>query len=309
MSKKKAFWFLVGCAVLWSTGGFLIKSVNMQPLAISGARSLIAAVFLVLVRGKPRFSSKPVFTGAALAYAGTLTAFVLATRLTTAADAVLLQYTAPVFVLVFGYLFLRERVTRVDALVTFLVIAGLVIFFLESLGKSTALSTAPLGNALGVLSGVFFALQAVLLRRSSNEGLSTESVIVFGNLICTLIALPVLLQSRPTLLDLVWLLLAGVFQVGLSYVLYMKVLPHVTSLELILVPVIEPILNPVMVFFLRGEKPGLTTILGGIFILSVVTLWCLYRARSQGIPLDTAIEDAAPARAKPPAEEQDRQLK
>ena len=283
MNKKKAFWFLVGCAALWSTGGFLIKSVNMQPLAISGARSLVAAIFLMLVRGRPRFTRKPVFLGAALAYAGTLTCFVFATRLTTAADAVLLQYTAPVFVLLFGYLILHERVTRVDALVTFLVIAGLVVFFLESLGKTNTLPTAPIGNALGVLAGVFFALQAVMLRRSSDEGLSPESVLVCGNLICFTIAIPALLQSRPGLMDLLWLLLAGTFQVGLSYVLYSAALPHVTSLELILVPVIEPILNPIMVFFLKGEKPGMTTILGGVFILTIVTLWCLYRARRLGL--------------------------
>lgn len=294
MNKKKAFWFLVGCAVLWSTGGFLIKSVDMHPLAISGSRSLVAAVFLTILRGRPRFTRKPVFFGAALAYTGTLTCFVASTRLTTAADAVLLQYTAPIFVLLFGYLILHERVTRLDALVTVLVIGGLVVFFLESLGKSSAMPTAPLGNALGVLAGVFFALQAVMLRRSSNEGMSAESVIIFGNLISFTIAIPFLLQSRPSPMDLLWLLIAGVFQVGLAYALYTAALPHVTSLELILVPVIEPILNPIFVFFLKGEKPGLTTILGGVFILTVVTVWCLYRARSQNIPLGAALEDIKP---------------
>ncbi len=292
MTKQKAFWFLVICAVLWSTGGFLIKSVDMQPFAITGGRSLFAALFLILVRGKPRFSRKPVFIGAALAYAGTMTAFVFATRMTTAADAIMLQYTAPVWVLIFSYIFLRERISKVDVLVTFLIIAGLAIFFLDSLSKAEPMSTAPIGNALGVLSGVFFALQAVLLRRSSNEGLSPESVIIAGNLFCFVASLPLLLQSTFSWENLMWLVIAGVFQVGLAYIFYTAVLPHVTALELILVPVIEPILNPVFVFFLNGEKPATTTLIAGAFILITVTVWCIYRARDKGVPLNITPEES-----------------
>lgn len=278
MNKRTAFWFLVGCALLWSTGGFLIKSVSLSPLAISGSRSLIAAIFLILVRGRPRIVLSPVFIGAAIAYAGTLTCFVMATRLTTAADAILLQYTSPVFVLLFGWLFLRESVTRIDLLVTGLVMAGLVVFFLESLGGSAS-PTAMLGNAVGVLSGVFFGLQAVLMRKVHVTGLSAESVLITGNLICFLIAIPALIPSRPSGMDLLWLLILGVVQIGFAYLLYMAALRYVTSLELILVPVIEPVINPLIVFFLRGEKPGVLTIIGGLFILSVVTVWCLYRSK------------------------------
>lgn len=278
MNKRIALWFLVGCAVLWSTGGFLIKSVNLSPLAISGSRSLIAALFLLLVHGRLKIVFSPIFFGAALAYAGTLTSFVTATRLTTAADAILLQYTAPVFVLLFGWLFLKEKFTRIDLLVTGLVMGGLVIFFLESLSGSTT-PTAMVGNALGVLSGVFFGLQAVLMRKVRLSGLSPESVLITGNLICFLIAIPALIPSRPSGMDLLWLSILGICQIGFAYLLYMAALRYVTSLELILVPIIEPVMNPLIVFFLRGEKPGILTIIGGIFILAVVTAWCLYRAR------------------------------
>lgn len=278
MNRQRALWGLVGCAVLWSTGGFLIKSVNLSPLAISGARSLIAALFLLIVHGRPKLVFSPVFIGAAFAYAGTLTCFVAATRLTTAADAILLQYTAPVFVLLFGWLFLKETVTRMDLLATGLVMGGLVLFFLESLGGSTS-PTAMAGNALGVLSGVFFGFQAVLMRKVKLTGLSPESVLITGNFICFLIAIPALSQSRPGGMDLLWLSVLGIFQIGVAYLLYMAALRHVTSLELILVPIIEPVMNPLFVFFLRGEKPGVLTIVGGVFILVVVTLWCLYRSR------------------------------
>lgn len=293
MTKKKAFWFLVICAVLWSTGGFLIKSVDMPPFAITGGRSMFAALFLILVRGKPRFSRRPVFIGASLAYAATMTCFVFATRLTTAADAIMLQYTAPVWVLLLSYFLLKERVTKLDVLVTFLILAGLVVFFLDSLGKAEPMSTAPLGNALGLLSGVFVSFQAVLIRRTSDEGLSTESVIVAGNLICFFASLPLLLRSTFTLENVMWLAIAGFFQLGLAYVFYTAVLPYVTALELILVPVIEPILNPIFVFFLNGEKPALTTVIAGIFILTLVTVWCVYRAKEQGVPLNVTAEASA----------------
>jgi len=278
MNKRVALWFLVGCALLWSTGGFLIKSVDLPPLAISGGRSIIAAIFLTLVRGRPRLVFHPVFLGAAGAYAGTLTLFVMATRMTTAADAILLQYTAPIFVLLFSWMFLKEKITRVDLLVTGLVMGGLVVFFLENLSVSTT-STAMIGNALAVMTGVTFGLQAVLMRKVRLTGLSPESVLIFGNLLCFLIAFPTMIANRPTAMDLLWLSLLGVVQIGIAYLLYMAALRYVTSLELILVPVIEPIVNPLIVYFLHGEKPGSLTIIGGLFILVVVTVWCLYRAK------------------------------
>jgi len=292
INRRIAFWFLVGCALLWSTGGFLIKSINLSPLAISGGRSIIAALFLTLVHGRPRFVASPVFLGAAFAYAGTLTSFVTATRLTTAADAILLQYTAPVFVLLFGWLLLKERVTRVDLAVTILVMAGLVVFFLESLSGDTS-ATAMAGNALGVLSGVFFGLQAVLMRKVRLSGMPVESVLILGNLICFVIAIPALTVSRPDSMDLLWLTLLGVVQIGFAYLLYMAALRYVTSLELILVPVIEPVVNPLIVFLLRGEKPGLLTIAGGVFILGIVTAWCLYRARQPQAALPDQVDEPA----------------
>lgn len=278
MNKRTAFWFLVGCALLWSTGGFLIKSISIAPLAISGGRSIIAAAFLTLVHGKPGLVKSFHFWGAAGAYAGTLTCFVMATRLTTAANAILLQYTAPVFVLLFGFLILKEQFTRVDLMVTVLVMGGLVVFFMESLSGDT-LQSARIGNVLAVFSGVFFGLQAVLMRKVRLSGQSVESVLIFGNLICFIIAIPALVTSRPVVMDLVWLLVLGVFQVGFAYILYMAALRYVTSLELILVPIIEPIINPLIVFLLHGEEPGIFTIIGGVFILVVVTLWCVYRSR------------------------------
>ena len=278
MNKKIALWFLVGCALLWSTSGFLIKSINLSPMAISGGRSLIAALFLILTRGWPKLSSHPVFWGAVISYAATLTSFVIATRMTTAADAILLQYTAPIFVLLFGYIFLKEHITRIDILATSLVMGGLVIFFLDSIGGGRS-TTAMIGNALAVFSGVCLGLQAVLMRKVRLIGLSAESVLISGNLLCFLVAIPALIPSRPSGMDILWLSVLGIVQLGVSYLLYTAVLSYVTSLELILVPIIEPLLNPVIVYIMRGEKPGPTTIIGGAFILIVVVIWCLYRGR------------------------------
>ena len=274
--RARAIAALVGCAVLWSLGGILIKTISLNAFGVSGGRSLVAIVFFTIVYGVPKRPRKASFWGAVFAYAGTMLLFVTATKLTSAANAILLQYTAPVFVCLFGWFFFRERLTALDLAATLLVMGGMVVFFLDNLSMSGGM--ARVGNLLAIGSGVCFGLQAVLMRRLRVTGSSPESVLTWGNLICVLVAIPFFFSKAPTMTDLLLLVLMGVIQVGVAYVLYTYALRHVTSLELILIPILEPLLNPVWVFVVRGEKPGLLTIIGGASILAIITGWCVLRS-------------------------------
>jgi drug/metabolite transporter (DMT)-like permease len=266
---------LVACAFLWSTGGLLIKSVSLSPVATAGSRSLIAAMFLVaIVRGRPDFRGGLGFWAAAAANATTMLLFVVATRLTTAANAVLLQYTAPVWVVLLGWILYREKVLRIDLAVVGIVMAGMALFFAESLSLNAG-PQATLGDMLAVVSGITFGMQALLIRRQRKG--SPVSVILAGNLLVFLLTLPSLIGETFRWSDLLPLMLLGVFQIGVAYLLFSYAVKHLTALELILVPILEPLLNPLWVFLVRGEAPSTSAIAGGGVILVTVTAWCLLR--------------------------------
>ncbi|HEY5466869.1 MAG TPA: EamA family transporter [Clostridia bacterium] len=274
-ARGRAIAALVGCAILWSLGGILIKSISLNAFAVSGGRSMVAVVFFIMVYGVPRRPRKPAFWGAIFAYAGTMLLFVTATKLTSAANAILLQYTAPVFVCLFGWLLFRERLTALDLAATALVMGGMVLFFLD--GLSISGGAARIGNLLAIGSGICFGLQAVLMRRLRLSGSSPESALTWGNLVCFAVAIPFFFVKTPTSTDILLLAGMGLVQVGIAYVLYAYALKYVTSLELILIPILEPLLNPFWVFAFRGEKPGWTVIVGGSLILAIITGWCILR--------------------------------
>ena len=151
------------CALLWSAGGLLLKSVDWHPLAVGGGRGLIAAAFLMLALRRWRIRFTPVMLGAALAYAGTTLLFASATKLTTAANAILLQYTAPVYIALLGSWFLGERATRIDWITIGVVLGGMALFFFDQLSAAGFL-----GNMLAIASGVAFAAMTLLLRKQKD---------------------------------------------------------------------------------------------------------------------------------------------
>lgn len=262
----RAVGLLVAAAFCWSLGGLLIKAVDWPPLAVAGGRGLIAAVFLVATSRELRFRfSGPQWIGA-FAYAICTISFCTATKLTTAANAILLQYTAPVWVALFGAWFLGERATRADWLTIGVVLAGMLLFFADGL----QVGNMP-GNLLAIFSGVCFAGMTIALRRQKDT--SPMESIILGNVLAFLVGLPWLWKA-PALQPQGWTALAvlGVVQLGFSYQLYVRAIKHVTALEAVLIPVIEPILNPVLVLLALGEKPSLLALGGGAVVLSAVTL-------------------------------------
>jgi drug/metabolite transporter (DMT)-like permease len=265
LSRRAAVGLLLLTAVLWSTGGLLIKSVDWNPPAIAGARSAIAAVLIAMVLRRPRFSWSATQIGGAVAYAATVILFVLATKLTTAANAILLQYTAPVYVALFGRWFLGERTRWIDWLTIAAAFGGMGLFFLDSLSPEGFW-----GNAVAIASGVAFAWLALFLRKQK-DGSTVESVLL-GNILAAVICIPFYFDGFPTAAsDWVALLLLGLFQIGISYICFSIAIKFVTAIEAILIPVVEPILNPLWVFLYIGEEPGAWAVAGGLIVLGAVT--------------------------------------
>lgn len=266
ISRPVAILMLVLTSILWSTSGILIKLISWNPVAISGFRSGIAALLIFLVVRKPKFTWSFYQVGAAVAYVLTVVSFVLANKLTTSANAILLQYSAPIYVAIFGHIFLKERTKIIDWITIFFVVGGMVLFFIDELSVDNMV-----GNIVAVLSGVFFAA-LTLFMRMQKDGSPLESILI-GNIATAIIGLPFMITSeKPDLTGWIMLILLGVFQLGLSYILYSYAIKYVTALEAIIITVIEPVLNPVWVYIFTGEVPGKWALVGGIIVLISITI-------------------------------------
>jgi drug/metabolite transporter (DMT)-like permease len=172
----------------------------------------------------------------------------------------------------FGYWLLKERITRSDIFTIIGAFGGILLFFLDNLSRGRFL-----GNIIAILSGVAFAGTVLFLRKQKNHS-PIESVFL-GNILTFLIGLPFMAAPWPGAKGWMGIVLLGVFQLGCSYILYSEAIKHVTALEASLIPILEPILNPVWVFLMIGEVPGHWAIIGGIIVLISVTLRCVSSLR------------------------------
>ena len=264
LSRDKAIIYLVIAALLWSSGGLLIKLSNWQPIALAGARSLIAFLVLILFFGVPQKRPNKIQILAAIFYAMTVTLFVAANKYTTAANSILIQYTAPVYIIILGPWLLKERNTIKDILCVVFVLLGMILFFLDELSAG-----GMFGNMLAMASGVGFGLMVIFLRKQKDA--SPGESLIWGNLLTGLIALPFIVSQSFDLTNILSIGCLGVFQLGISYFLYAEAIKSVRALDAILIPTIEPILNPVWVFLFIGETPGMWAIIGGsIVVLTII---------------------------------------
>ncbi len=271
--RNAAVLMLAAAAVLWSLGGLLIKSVELHPLAIAGVRSSVALLVILCFVGKPRFNWSRAQLGAALAYAATVILFVAANRLTTAANAILLQFTSPIYVALLAQKFLGEKTSTLDWMTIATTMGGVALFFMDLLSPA-----GMLGNVLALLSGVSFATLVVLLR-SQKEGSPILSILL-GNGVTALIGLPFLTLGLPVAADWLPLLVLGVVQLGIPYILYSLAIKHVSALDAILIPILEPMLNPVWVFLVLGEVPGQWALVGGVIVMASVTIRHVHVSRA-----------------------------
>lgn len=263
-SHQKSIIYLLITAVLWSTGGLLIQSIDAHPFAIAGGRSIIAGIVIWIFLKRPNITfSIPQIIGAVM-YALTVILFVLANKMTSAANAILLQYTGPIWVAMFSGLFLKEKVTTMDWLSVLAVVGGMSLFFMDELSIS-----GMAGNGIAICSGFAFAGLAIALRMQKDN--SPFESILLGNVLTGAFGAYWLYQSFPMDTDsITGLFLLGIFQLGIPYILYAKAIQHVTALESILIPVLEPLLNPFWVFLATKEVPGEGALIGGAIVLIAI---------------------------------------
>lgn len=270
MSRKKAIIYLVITSILWSTGGLFIKLVDWNPMAIAGSRSGIAAIIMLIYLKKPvKVKGKYKVLGAC-SYTLLTILFVTANKLTTSANAILLQFTAPIWVALFSGWFLKEKVKKCDWIIIVIIMFGMTLFFVGDLdiGNMT-------GNIIALVSGVAMAGMIIFLKLQK-EGSPVEMTLL-GNIFVLIIAIPFFFLSVPNLESIIGLLILGVFQLGISYILFTAAVKHVSVIEAILIPIIEPLLNPVWVFVFTGEKLSIYSLIGGVIIISSVIFRSIYK--------------------------------
>lgn len=265
---------VLGAAVLWSSGGLFIKWVSLDALGVTMWRSLLAGVVIwVVARPTMRapWRTGKLTWGIAIAYALTLVMFVSATKLTTAASAIFLQYTAPLYLLFTGALFLKERATRLDFLTVAVAFCGMALFFVGKLDTD-----AVTGNILAAASGVTLAAMFTMLRAPGCTNETRPEAMVLGNILLVVGLLAVNLGRgtsapfTPDLKDVAGIVFLGVVQIGFAYLLFGYGVAYVQALEASLIGMLEPVLNPVWVFLFLGETPGWWAVLGGAIIVTAV---------------------------------------
>ena len=273
-TRRQAILFLVLTAILWSSSGLLVKIISWQPLSILSGRSILSSVvFWVFLKYPTRFNWTRLQVTGAVAYVGTQIFFIMATKLTTAANAIFLQYTLPIYIVFFGYWFLNERPQRADWISLIVIFAGLFLFFGDDLNFDGFT-----GNILAIVSGMAMALLMLCMRKQKDG--TPANTILLGNIIGAVIGLPFLFQESYSLQNLSIIAYLGIFQIGLSFVLYSIAIKQVQALEATLILTLEPILNPLWVFLVIGETPGKLALIGGMFVIGAVTARAVVSARA-----------------------------
>ncbi|UQZ87767.1 EamA family transporter [Deltaproteobacteria bacterium Smac51] len=271
--RTKCLLLLVVTALLWSISGVIIKSINWNPLGIASARSLIAGFTIAFLARNHKIFRKPAPSQliGAIIMAMVSVAFVSATKLTTAANAILLQYTAPIWVAIAAPFILKERTRGLDWIFIGITLCGMALFFLDSISAEGFW-----GIVIAICSSVFFAGMAIAVRYNNEDG-PPFTIVIYGNIIVFLAGLYFWQPPWPGPKDIALLLLLGVVQYGVSFYLYTLASRGVTSLELVLITTLEPILNPIWVFLAIGERPGNWALAGGAIVLLSVTGWSVLK--------------------------------
>ena len=272
---------MLSAVLLWSTGGLFIKWTTLDAFTVNAGRSLFAALTVAAFTYHKGLKLGKFTVLTSFLYAGTLTCFVYANKQTTAANAIFLQYTAPIYILIFAPLILKEKFRAADLLTVVICLAGMSLFFLEP--QTSAGKLAPdvfTGNIAALTSGVFFGFYFVLLRHPRSLEIKNPAISVFyGNILIVLLMIPLIASNPPANInsnDVFAILFLGILQIGLAYVLLTKgIAAGVRSLDASIIGFIEPLLNPVWVFIFLGERPSKWAIFGGLIIIVAVSFHSL----------------------------------
>ena len=276
--KTKASVEMLLCAALWSIAGIFMKLLPWSGLAVASLRSLIAGLTIagyMLLRGirlrlTPRTLKAGVMTGCVYL------CFACANKLTTAANAIVLQFVSPVFIVIFSALFLRQRIRRADMAVVLCTLLGIALFFFDQLTPGYVL-----GNLVAITAGMFMAGMFMMVGEIRGE--ERFSAIMIGQSFTFLVGLPFVFLTKPVFTGaaLASILVLGVFQLGISYILYAKAAENCPPLACCLLGALEPLLNPVWVFLFDGERPGLFALIGAVIVIGSITVWTVLGQRKE----------------------------
>ena len=259
--------------VSWSSGGLFIKLLPWNSFSILSGRSIFAAVVILVYLRRPSLEWNGVQIVGGLGYLGSQLFFILSTKMTAAANAIFLHYTSPLYVFLFSYWFLKERSQLADWLSMAVIVLGMLLF----LGDGLAVGGLS-GNLFGALSGISIA-SVVLCSRKQKSG-EPANIVLLGNLMSIAVGFPFLLQETFTLKTVGITLFLGIVQMGLSYMLFSMTIKHLKAVEAIIIMALEPILNPIWVFIVIGEVPGLLAVFGAVMVLGAVTGRAVVSART-----------------------------
>ena len=269
---------MIACAVLWSIAGIFIKLLPWHGFVVAGLRSLIAGITIAVYMGIRHYhfslNRRTLLAGC---FAGfTYVCFATANKLTTAANAIVLQFTAPVFILIFSALFFRQKIRKGDLAVVVTVLGGITLFFFDQLGPSTIA-----GNFVAIAAGMFMAGMYMTVGNIELE--ERFSAIVIGQAVAFLVGLPFLVTTKPLLnaATVSSVLVLGIFQLGISYVLYVCASAKCSALACCLLGAVEPLLNPVWVMIFDGETPGVFALVGGVIVIVAVTAWSIWDGKQK----------------------------
>ena len=284
---------MVVTAIMWSIGGIFIKLISWNPFLIAGVRSVISGSIMAVYMAKSHVSFKlnrySFLAGIGLGFSATL--FTIANKLTTAANAIVLQYTAPIFILILLAVFFHQKMVKREVVVVLITMIGMVLFFFDQLSPGNIL-----GNIFGILAGIFLALMFVMVGKGGDDDGTRMSGILIAHSITFLIGVPTGLiatfmaagsgvlegaaATSPLGLEILYVVILGVFQLGIPYVLYGIASKDCPPLACSLIGMLEPLLNPVWVAFFIGEVPGMFALVGAVIIIGTVTWWCIQESKA-----------------------------
>ena len=261
-------------AVLWSSGGLFIKLISLDAMQLSFFRAGIAAITFALIFKKRILVINKFTLINSVFYSLVLISFVIATKTTTAANAIFLQATAPIYVLIFEPLINKSKYEKSNIITVAVCFIGMLFFFIGELEPGHLE-----GNLVALFSGMMFA--AFFLGMKKNDIKHQQSSIFFGNVLVTIISIPFILSLNGVSFDDFWMLgYLGVFQIAIAYAFFASGLKRVFTVEASIISMIEPVLNPVWVFFGYGEVPSFWAIIGGIIIISAIVVKTLVTGSS-----------------------------
>lgn len=275
--RGKATIVMLICALGWSLGGICIKMISWNPLVIIGFRSLIAGamLFAYMKKSRMRFVINKYSIIIGVALSSTMALYVFANKMTTAANAIVIQYTCPVWVLLISAMVFRKRVNKVDAAVVVICVLGIALFFFDQITPGNML-----GNLIALASGVGLAI-VMVTNGVAKDSEVQYSGLVLGQILACLFGLTGLTQGgfSPQPTEILFIFVLGIVQMGMPYLLYPYAAKRLKPLACSLIGMLEPIANPIWVAIFYGEVPGIYAFAGGMVIIVTTSIWMIWQSR------------------------------